>query len=72
MSSSLEEYGDQKGHAITTARRLAQFLGDAMVKDKGLSCKYIISKAPAGDPVSARAIPVAIFSSEPAILRKVR
>lgn len=71
MSNSLEEYGDQKGTAITTARRLAQFLGNAMVKDKGLSCKFIVSKAPAGEPVSARAVPVAIFSAEPSIMRKV-
>ena len=70
MSASLEEYGDQKGTAITTARRLAQFLGDAMVKDKGLSCKFIVSKAPAGEPVSQRAIPVAIFSAEPSVMRK--
>jgi hypothetical protein len=30
------------GHS--TAKRLAEFLGDQMVKDKGLSCRYIISQ----------------------------
>lgn len=28
----------------STAKRLAEFLGDQMVKDKGLSCRYIISE----------------------------
>ena len=35
MSKSLEEYGAQKSTSISTARRLAEFLGDEMVKDKG-------------------------------------
>ena len=43
---------------------LFQFLGDQMVKDKGLSCKFIISKKPEGAPVTERAIPLAIFQSE--------
>lgn len=46
MSKSLEEYGDRKSCAMTTAKRLADFLGDAMVKDKGLSCRYIVAKDP--------------------------
>ncbi|BBN04847.1 DNA polymerase epsilon subunit 1 [Marchantia polymorpha subsp. ruderalis] len=69
MSKSLEEYGDRKSCAMTTAKRLADFLGDAMVKDKGLSCRYIVAKDPPGAPVSERAIPVAIFETEPAIMK---
>ncbi|KAK6138450.1 hypothetical protein DH2020_027825 [Rehmannia glutinosa] len=39
MSKSLADYGEQKSCAVTTAKRLADFLGDAMVKDKDrLSC----------------------------------
>ena len=38
-----------------------------MVKDAGLSCRYIISKKPEGAPVTERAIPLAIFESEPAV-----
>ena len=38
-----------------------------MVKDAGLSCRYIISKKPEGAPVTERAIPLAIFASEPAV-----
>ena len=31
-----------------------QFLGDQMVKDAGLSCRYVISKKPEGAPVTER------------------
>ncbi|CAK7894119.1 DNA polymerase epsilon catalytic subunit A [[Candida] anglica] len=64
MSKSLKEYGNQKSTSITTARRLGEFLGEEMVKDAGLACKYIISSRPIGSPVTERAIPVSIFSSE--------
>ena len=63
MAKTLEEYGAQKSTAITTAKRLAEFLGEQMVKDKGLNCKYIISSRPRDAPVTERAIPVAIFSA---------
>lgn len=46
MSKSLADYGEQKSCAVTTARRLADFLGDAMVKDKGLRCQYIVACEP--------------------------
>ncbi|KAI9489936.1 hypothetical protein BDB00DRAFT_875783 [Zychaea mexicana] len=69
MSKTLEDYGSQKSTAISTAKRLAEFLGDEMVKDKGLACKFIISARPYGVPVSERAIPVTIFSAEPDIKR---
>jgi DNA polymerase epsilon subunit 1 len=64
MSKVLEEYGAQKSTSITTAKRLAQFLGEQMTKDKGLNCKYIISSKPKSSPVTDRAIPVAIFAAE--------
>lgn len=67
MTKTLEEYGAQKSTAITTAKRLAEFLGEQMVKDKGLNCKYIISSRPRNAPVTERAIPVAIFSSEESV-----
>ncbi|KAI4127234.1 MAG: hypothetical protein LQ338_003310 [Usnochroma carphineum] len=69
MSKSLEEYGAQKSTSITTAKRLAEFLGAQMVKDKGLNCKYIISAKPKGAPVTGRAIPVAIFSADEQVRR---
>ncbi|KAH0148105.1 DUF1744-domain-containing protein, partial [Aureobasidium melanogenum] len=67
MTKTLEEYGAQKSTAITTAKRLAEFLGEQMVKDKGLNCKYIISSKPRNSPVTERAIPVAIFSAEESV-----
>lgn len=69
MTKTLEEYGAQKSTAITTAKRLAEFLGEQMVKDKGLNCKYIISKTPRNAPVTERAVPMAIFSAEESVKR---
>ena len=56
-----------KGTSQTTARRLADFLGAEMVKDKGLNCRMILSNRPHGAPVTDRAVPTAIFSAEPAV-----
>ena len=67
MSKKLAEYGSQKSTSITTAKRLAEFLGEQMIKDKGLNCKYIISSKPKNVPVTDRAIPVAIFSADPSV-----
>ena len=67
MSRALEEYGEQKSTSISTARRLAEFLGDQMVKDKGLRCRYIIANKPDGAAVTDRAVPLAIFHAEPSI-----
>ena len=39
MSRALAEYEGQKSTSISTAKRLAEFLGDDMVKDKGLACQ---------------------------------
>ena len=69
MSKTLAEYGGQKSTSISTAKRLAEFLGDQMVKDKGLACKFVISAQPAGAPVTERAIPVAIFSADESVKR---
>jgi DNA polymerase epsilon subunit 1 len=69
MSKTLEEYGTQKSTSITTARRLADFLGEQMVKDKGLNCKFIICSRPRNAPVTERAVPVAIFSAEESVKR---
>jgi DNA polymerase epsilon subunit 1 len=64
MSKTMEDYGDRKSMAITTAKRISEFLGSDMIKDKGLSCKYIVSRMPEGTPVTERAIPVEIFKAE--------
>ncbi|KAJ8415285.1 hypothetical protein AAFF_G00422650 [Aldrovandia affinis] len=67
MSRKLEDYGEQKSTSISTAKRLAEFLGDQMVKDAGLSCRYVISRKPEGAPVTERAVPLAIFQAEPSV-----
>ena len=71
ISKTLEDMvdGGRKATSITTASRIADFLGAEMVKDKGLNFNLIISKYPTGLPVTERAIPVAIFSAEPAVRR---
>ena len=69
MSRQLEDYGDQKGTSQTTARRLGEFLGAEIIKDKGLNCKFIIAERPFGAPVTERAIPTAIWKAEPAVMK---
>ncbi len=51
MSRRLSDYGVQKSTSISTARRLAEFLGDQMVRDAGLACSFIIARQPEGAPV---------------------
>ncbi|KEG13670.1 putative DNA polymerase epsilon catalytic subunit [Trypanosoma grayi] len=65
MTRRLAEYPDsQKSLALTTARRIAEFLGPQMVKDKGLACHFVISRLPSGRPVTERAIPLTIFRAD--------
>jgi DNA polymerase epsilon subunit 1 len=70
MSKTLAEYAGQKSTSISTARRLAEFLGEQMVKDKGLACRFIVSAKPNGAPVTDRAVPVAIFSAMESVKRQ--
>jgi len=69
MSRQLDDYGTQKGTSQTTARRLGEFLGAEIIKDKGLNCKFIIAEQPYGAPVTDRAIPTAIWKAEPAVMK---
>ncbi|KPJ13920.1 DNA polymerase epsilon catalytic subunit A [Papilio machaon] len=46
MSKKLEDYGGQKSTSISTAKRLAEFLGDEMVKDAGLACRLLDNPVP--------------------------
>lgn len=39
------------------------------MQDKGLNCNYVVAKRPDNLPTSERAVPVAIFSTEPAVAR---
>jgi DNA polymerase epsilon subunit 1 len=44
LSRELEDYGEQKSTSISAAKRLGEFLGEEMVKGKGLACQFIISQ----------------------------
>ncbi|PWA78919.1 DNA polymerase epsilon catalytic subunit [Artemisia annua] len=63
----LLDYISESSTMITSARRLAHFHGDTIVKDKGLHCQYVIACEPRGTAVSERAVPVAIFETDPDI-----
>jgi DNA polymerase epsilon subunit 1 len=69
MSRQLDDYGTQKGTSQTTARRLGDFLGAEIIKDKGLNCKFIIAEQPYGAPVTERAIPTAILKAEDSVMK---
>jgi DNA polymerase epsilon subunit 1 len=69
LTKQVDAYEGQKSTAISTAKRLAEFLGADMVKDKGLSCKLLVANRPAGAPVTERAIPTSIFEAEPEVMR---
>ncbi|KAH7827603.1 DNA polymerase epsilon catalytic subunit A [Monocercomonoides exilis] len=73
MSRALADYEGQKSNSITAARRLGDMLGEDVVKDKGLSCKFIVAKDPPGAskrPVSERTIPVAVFRLDDEVLKR--
>ena len=70
MSETVEDYGDRRSTSISTARRLAEFLGAEMLLDKGLNCKYIIAAKPEGAPTSERAIPTDIFQADEAVKKR--
>jgi DNA polymerase epsilon subunit 1 len=63
----MEEYEDRKGVALTSAKRLGDFLGNEIIQGKGLNCYFIVAQKPIGFPVSQRAIPVSIFNAEESI-----
>lgn len=64
LSKDIKEYGESKGVAISSARRLAEFLGPDVIKGKtGLNCYFVISSLPANRPVTERAIPTQIFDA---------
>ena len=52
MSKSVEEYGAQKSTAITCAKRMADILGEQLLKDKNLCSKFIISRKPLEAPIA--------------------
>ena len=70
IAKPLKDYGTQKGTSLTCARRLAEVLGEEIVKDKGLNVRFIISRLPTTAKVADRAIPTAIFETDENMMRK--
>ena len=67
LQKGVSEYGDRKGTSITCAKRLADFLGNDVLKDDGgLNVTFVISKKPIDAKVADRAIPTAIFETNKA------
>ena len=60
MSRSLVSYGKQKSCAITTANRLRELFPQLSL-EKGITCRYLITKEPRNLSVAQRAIPVEVF-----------
>jgi DNA polymerase epsilon subunit 1 len=53
LSKDIKDYGESKGVAINSAKRLAEFLGPEVIKGKtGLTCYFVISSLPANKPVT--------------------
>jgi DNA polymerase epsilon subunit 1 len=67
MSKSVEDAGDYKSTAVTCAKRMAEIMGQSLLKDKGLSCHLVIACKPADRPTTERAIPCMIFETSEAV-----
>lgn len=70
LSRDLDDYAEQKGVAVTAAKRLSEFLGSNCIRGKGICCYFIISEKPIGSPVTERAIPTSIFEADEAVQRQ--
>lgn len=61
MFRKFEDYEGQKLILISIVKRLSEFFGDQMVKDKGFSCRFIILRKLEGLLVIERVIFLVIF-----------
>uniref|UniRef100_A0A0G4HSL9 DNA-directed DNA polymerase n=1 Tax=Chromera velia CCMP2878 TaxID=1169474 RepID=A0A0G4HSL9_9ALVE len=64
MSKSVAEAGATKSMGITTAKRMAEFLGEGLLRDRNLRTHFVVTERPVGAPVCDRAVPVQIFAAE--------
>lgn len=69
MSKSVEDSGSLKSASITTAKRIAAFLGESILKEKGIACHLVIANRPVGASATERAIPVQIFQADESVKR---
>ena len=69
MSKSVAESGNLKSASITTVKRIASFLGESILKEKGICCHLVIANRPIDASATERAIPLQIFSAEENVKR---
>lgn len=70
IGKAIEDCGTQKSTSITCAKRLSEWLGSELSKDKGLNVKFIISKKPITASVTERSIPVSIFEADELTMKR--
>lgn len=63
MSKSIDDYYDKKSNILSAARKLAEILGEDILKEK-LKCEFIISKFPENLSIADRCLPLIIFKSD--------
>lgn len=63
MSKDITEYCDKKSNILSTARKLAEILGDDVLEEK-LKCEFIVSKYPDCESTADRVLPVIVFKSK--------
>jgi DNA polymerase epsilon subunit 1 len=66
MSRGLASYAGARTCQVTTAKRLAEFLGPQIAQTKGLKCAYVIARRPYNTTVTDRALPITIFGADDA------
>ena len=52
---------------MTTAKRLAEWLGPEVIGGSSLACNFLITVKPYGEKITGRAIPIEIFKEEPEV-----
>ncbi|ORD95086.1 DNA polymerase [Enterospora canceri] len=62
MSKDVGDYCTKKSNILSTAKKLAEMLGDDVLKEK-LKCEFIVTKYPESDSTADRVIPVIVFKS---------
>ncbi|CAF3999768.1 unnamed protein product [Rotaria sordida] len=69
LYSHAKDISDKELFELISERRtiLAEFLGEDVIKDKGLCYRFDIANVPRDVPITARAIPLAIFQSQQSI-----
>ncbi len=71
MSKSVQDSGNYKSVAITTAKRLADMLDvEDFLTEKGIACHLMIARLPTNASTTERAIPVKIFGADQALKEK--